>query len=82
MAHSTVTRFEDTKQLKQESSVVTTLNLEEAKLIEHAKNILMRQRNLDADQAHNLLQEMATKRNTQVVKISSQLVKTSKMLIV
>lgn len=76
-----IARFEETKQLKEELCVAN-LKLEERKLVERAKGILMRQRNLDEDEAYAMLREMAMKRNMKMADLSSQLIEAAKMLIV
>lgn len=76
-----IARFEETKQLKEELSVAN-LKLEERKLVERAKGIMMRQRNLDEEEAYAMLREMAMKRNMKLADLSSQLIEAAKMLIV
>jgi len=76
-----VARFEETRQLKEELSVAN-LKLEERKLVERAKGILMRQRNLDEEDAYAMLREMAMKRNMKLADLSSQLIEAAKMLII
>lgn len=76
-----VARFEETKQLREELSVAT-LKLEERKLVERAKGILMRQRNLDEEQAYAMLREMAMKRKMKIADLSTQLIEAAKMLII
>jgi two-component system, response regulator / RNA-binding antiterminator len=76
-----IARFEETKQLKEELSVAN-LKLEERKLVERAKGILMRQRNLDEEQAYAMLREMAMKRNMKLADLSNQLIEAAKMLII
>jgi len=76
-----IARFKETKQLKEELSVAN-LNLEERELVERAKGILMRQRNLDDDEAYAMLCEMAVKRHMKLAVLSSQLIETAKTLTV
>lgn len=79
--NATMAKLKDTNQLNDELSVAN-LNLEEQKLVERARGILMRQRNLDEDEAYSMLHEMAMKRNMKLVDLSSQLIEAAKMLIV
>ena len=51
-------------------------------MVERAKGIMMRQRNLDEEEAYAMLREMAMKRNMKLADLSSQLIEAAKMLIV
>lgn len=55
---------------------------EEQKLIDTARDILVRQRNLSTEDALAMLNDMADKRKTGLVDISSQLVTITKKLTV
>lgn len=76
-----IARFEETRQLKDELNSAN-LKLEERKIVERAKGILMRQRNVDEDDAYKMLREMAMKRNMKLADLSNQLIEAAKMLIV
>lgn len=76
-----VARFEEKRQLLDELNTAN-LKLEERKVVERAKGILMKQRNLDEDEAYKMLREMAMKRNMKLADISNQLIEAAKMLIV
>jgi len=76
-----VARFEEFKNLRNELSQAKT-KLEERKVIEQAKGLLMKQRNLDEDEAYDLLRGMAMKKNMRLVDLSNQLIEAAKMLIV
>lgn len=76
-----IVRFEETPQPQDELSIAN-LKLDEEKAIDRAKGILMRQRNLDEDQAYSMLRDIAMKRNMKMVDISNQLIETAKMLII
>lgn len=76
-----VARFEETKKLREELEQANT-KLDERKLIERAKGILMRQRNLDEDEAYKMLRSMAMKKNMKLADLSNQLIDAAKMLIV
>lgn len=58
------------------------LSAEEQKLVDHARDILMRQRNLSIEDAYHLLSEMAKKRKISVADISQQLVTLTQKLTV
>lgn len=76
-----IARFEETRQLKDELNSAN-LKLEERKVVERAKGILMRQRNVDEDEAYKMLREMAMKRKMKLADLSNQLIEAAKMLIV
>jgi response regulator NasT len=78
---ASVSRFEEFKNLRNELSQVKS-KLEERKVIELAKGLLMKQRNLDENEAFEMLQTMAINRNMQLSTLSSQLIEAAKMLIV
>jgi len=58
------------------------LSIEDQKLVDSAKDILMHQRDLSEEQAYLLLSEMADKRKTGMVDISLQLINITKRLTV
>lgn len=76
-----VARFEAFKSLRSELQQAKT-KLEERKIIEQAKGLLMKQRNLDEDEAYSLLRSMAMKKNVKLASLSNQLIEAAKMLIV
>jgi len=76
-----IARFEETKQLRDELQMAN-LKLDERKVVERAKCILMRQRNLNEDEAYNMLKSMAMQRNVKLSDLSNQLIDAAKMLIV
>ncbi len=76
-----VARFEEFKSLRSELQQAKT-KLEERKVTEQAKGLLMKQRNLDEDEAYNLLRSMAMKKNMKLADLSSQLIEAAKLLIV
>jgi len=78
---ASVSRFEEFKNLRNELSQVKS-KLEERKVIELAKGLLMKQRNLDENEAFEMLQTMAINRNMQLSTLSNQLIEAAKMLIV
>jgi len=76
-----IARFEETKLLRDELNQANT-KLDERKVIERAKGILMRQRDLDEDEAYTLLRSMAMQKNMKLADLSGQLIDAAKMLIV
>ncbi|HAJ71104.1 MAG TPA: response regulator, partial [Methylophilaceae bacterium] len=70
-----------TKQLRDDLNLAN-LKLEERKVVERAKGILMRQRNLDEEEAYSMLRSMAMKKNMKLADLSNQLIEAAKMLIV
>ncbi|MFW5432151.1 MAG: ANTAR domain-containing response regulator [Methylophilaceae bacterium] len=76
-----VARFEETKQLRDELDQAN-VKLGERKIVERAKGILMRQRNLGEDEAYKMLRNMAMKKNMKLADLSYQLIDTAEMLIV
>lgn len=76
-----IARFEETKQLRDQLKQATE-KLDERKVVERAKGILMRQRNLDEDEAYKMLRSMAMKKNMKLADLSSQLIDAAKMLTI
>lgn len=76
-----IARFEETKQLRDELQMAN-LKLDERKVVERAKGILMRQRNLDEDEAYKMLRSMAMQRSMKLADLSNQLIDAAKMLII
>lgn len=58
------------------------LSLDDQKLVDAAKEILMHQRDMSEEQAYTLLREMADKRKTGMADIALQLVNITKRLTV
>ena len=76
-----VARFEEFKHLRSELAMAKT-QLDERKIIERAKGLLMKQRNLDEEEAYGLLRSMAMKKNMKLADLSNQLIEAASMLIV
>jgi response regulator NasT len=76
-----VARFEEFKSLRTELTQ-TKLKLDERKVIERAKGLLMKQRGLDEDAAYEMLRSMAMKKNMKLADLSHQLIEAATMLIV
>jgi two-component system, response regulator / RNA-binding antiterminator len=76
-----IARFEETKHLREELQQAN-MKLDERKIVERAKGILMRQRNLDEDEAYKMLRSMAMQRNMKLADLSNQLIDAAKMLTI
>jgi response regulator NasT len=76
-----VARFEEFKSLRSELSMAN-LKLDERKVIERSKGLMMRQRQIDEEEAYSLLRNMAMKKNMKLADLSHQLIEAAKMLIV
>lgn len=58
------------------------LELEEYQTISRAQDMLMRQRNINEDEAYKMLADMAKKRNMKLTDIAHQLIETAKRLTI
>lgn len=76
-----VARFEEFKNLRSELNLAK-LKLDERKVVERAKGLLMSQRGMDEETAYEMLRTMAMKKNMKLVDLSNQLIEAAKMLIV
>ncbi|MDE0925992.1 MAG: ANTAR domain-containing protein [Methylophilaceae bacterium] len=76
-----IAKFEETKHLREELQQAN-LKLDERKVVERAKGILMRQRGLGEDEAYKMLRTMAMKRNMKLADLSNQLTNAAKMLTI
>ena len=76
-----IARFEEFNSLRSELSE-TKNKLDERKIVEQAKGLLMKQRQLDENDAYSLLRSMAMKKNMKLADLSSQLIDAAKMLII
>lgn len=75
-----VARFEEFKHLR------TALNeanskLNERKVIERAKGLIMKQRKIDEDAAYSLLRTMAMQKNMRIASLSEQIVEAAQLLL-
>ena len=75
-----VARFEEFKNLRNELLQAKT-KLDERKVIERAKGLLMKQRGLDEDAAYEMLRNMAMKKNMKLADLSDQLLEAARLLI-
>ena len=75
-----IARFEEFKNLRNELLQAKTM-LDERKVIERAKGLLMKQRGLDEDAAYEMLRSMAMKKNMKLADLSNQLLEAARLLI-
>lgn len=76
-----IARFDEFKLLRTELNEANE-KLNERKIVERAKGLLMKQRGLDEEQAYNMLRSMAMQRNMKIADLASQLMNAAKLLIV
>jgi two-component system, response regulator / RNA-binding antiterminator len=76
-----IAKSHDITTLHDEHQKIKT-KFDETEIINQAKGILMRQRNLDEYQALEMLSTMAKKRKIKLVDLSIQLIDTAKLLII
>lgn len=74
-----IARFE-AFQTVQEELRVTRHRLSERKLVDRAKGILMKEKNLSEDEAYRLLRKLAMDRNTTLGTVSEQVITFAKLL--
>lgn len=76
-----VARFDEFRLLRSELNEANE-KLNERKVVERAKGLLMKQRGLDEEQAYNMLRSMAMQRNMKIADLANQLMNAAKLLIV
>ena len=74
-----VARFEDFQSLRSQLAEAN-LKLEERKVVERAKGVLMRTRGLDEDAAYQLLRKFAMDRNQKLSQVAQQLIDAAHLL--
>ncbi len=75
-----IARFEEFKSLRSELTLAKS-KLDERKIVERAKGLLMKQRGLDEEDAYEMLRSMAMKKNMKLADLSHQLMEAASMLI-
>jgi two-component system, response regulator / RNA-binding antiterminator len=73
-------RFKESKELDEFAH--TNIKSDDYVVIERAKELLMRQRNLGEHDAYAMLRTMAMQRNIKIVDLSHQLLQVAKMLTI
>jgi two-component system, response regulator / RNA-binding antiterminator len=81
MINATVARIKQTKEMIEDFSPSNSSS-EERVVIERAKEMLIRQRNLEENEAYAMLRTMAMQRNMKIVDLSKQLLEVAKMLTI
>jgi AmiR/NasT family two-component response regulator len=79
--NATANPLEIAKEFSEEQNA-TMIKLEEHQSILRAQDMLMRQRNLNEEEAYQMLQDMAKKRNMKLTEIANQLIETAKRLTI
>ncbi len=74
-----VARFEDFQRLREELADAT-LKLSERGLVERAKGLLMKARNLDEEAAHSLLRKLAMDRKLRLGEVAQQVIDAADLL--
>lgn len=75
-----VARFEEFKNLRtalQEANA----KLSERKVIERAKGLIMKQRNVDENEAYSMLRKMAMEKHTRIGSLAAQIVEAAQLLL-
>ncbi len=78
--NAAIVRFDEFKILKDELNEANT-KLAERKVIEKAKGLLMKQRNITEDEAYAMLRNMAMSQNMRLATLAEQVVKAAKLLL-
>jgi two-component system, response regulator / RNA-binding antiterminator len=74
-----VARFEQERALRDELRD-TQEKLAERKLIERAKGIVMKQKNVDEDEAYRLMRKLAMDRNRKLLEVAQQIIDVSELM--
>ena len=75
-----VARFEEFKHLREALNEANN-KLNERKVIERAKGLIMKQRKIDEDEAYSLLRSMAMQKNMRIASLSEQIVEAAQLLL-
>ncbi len=75
-----VARFEEFKHLREELNEANN-KLNERKVIERAKGLIMKQRKIDEEEAYSLLRSMAMQKNMRIASLSEQIVEAAQLLL-
>ena len=75
-----IARFEEFKNLRVALNEANT-KLSERKLIERAKGLIMKQRDMDEDDAYHLLRSMAMQKHIRVGTLSKQIIDAAELLL-
>jgi two-component system, response regulator / RNA-binding antiterminator len=75
-----IARFEEFKNLRVALNEANT-KLSERKLVERAKGLIMKQRNMNEDEAYQLLRSMAMQKHTKIAALSQQIIDAAALLL-
>jgi response regulator NasT len=75
-----VARFDEFKHLR-EALNEANAKLNERKVVERAKGLLMKQRNMDENEAYSMLRTMAMQKNMRIGTLSEQIVEAAQLLL-
>jgi response regulator NasT len=75
-----VARFEEFKNLRTALQEANT-KLSERKVIERAKGLIMKQRNVDENEAYSMLRKMAMEKHTRIGSLAAQIVEAAQLLL-
>ena len=75
-----VARFDEFKHLREALNEANT-KLSERKVVERAKGLLMKQRNMDENEAYGMLRTMAMQKNMRIGTLSEQIVEAAQLLL-
>jgi response regulator NasT len=75
-----VARFEEFKNLRTALQEANT-KLSERKVIERAKGLIMKQRNVDENEAYSMLRKMAMEKHTRIGALATQIVEAAELLL-
>ena len=73
-------RFEEFKHLREALNEANN-KLNERKVIERAKGLIMKQRKIDEEEAYSLLRSMAMQKNMRIASLSEQIVEAAQLLL-
>ena len=78
--NAAIARFEEFSYLREEIVTANT-KLAERKIIERAKGLIMKQKNIDEAEAYQLMRETAMKKNQKLVVLSERIVEAAHLLL-
>ncbi len=78
--NAAVARFEEFKSLRTALSEANS-KLSERKVVERAKGLLMKQRNIDEDEAYGMLRKMAMQKHMRMGQLAKQIIDAAELLL-
>ena len=78
--NAAIARFEEFKYLRDEIDVAHTM-LAERKVIERAKGLIMKQKNISEAEAYQLMRETAMKNNQKLAVLSTRIIEAAQLLL-